>query len=285
MRFNMRIWSPYTIVRFLKYQVRRPNDYILATMQSAGTHYLRFMLAKALVDYYELDYEFKSIHPIEIVPGFSLDAPHYFRYNDRHDIPRIQHTHLPYKFPFSAFFRNKKAILLIRDLRDALASHYRKYLRASGENISFLEFLQDKYGRIRRESVAGTLAQRVEFLNTWGKFHEFRPDRVLVVKYEELRQKPVAVLRQVLEFIGIEDVNDEFLETVVAFSSINNMRRIGQAAYETGATGKRNKQEALSVYKGIVGGFEELFDSETREYFLSFVNHHLKYSFGYRYWQ
>lgn len=269
---------------FLLYQWNRPEDYILATLQSAGTHWLRFMIAKALVDYFNLDYEFKSIHPIEIVPGFSLNAPSQFLYNHRHEIPRVQHTHLPCKLPWSILFRGKKVILLIRDLRDACASHYRKALRQTSPVISemtFLEFLKDEGGLVRKMSVQGSLAGRVEFLNTWGRIHAEFPERVLVVKYENLRADPCSELKKVLHFLGLEPITDGFIEKVVEFSSIENMKLIGKRAIETG-TGK-GTQELMAINKGSVGQFKDLWAPEVEEHFREYVSCHLKYDFGYSY--
>jgi len=272
------------IFAFLLYQWNRPNDYIFATMQSSGTHWLRFMIAKAFVDYFKLNYAFRSIHPVGIVPGFSLNAPSQFLYNRQHEIPRVQHTHFPYKLPWSILFRGKKVILLIRDLRDACVSHYRKGLRQGSLGISkasFLEFLKDPRGDIRKTSVQGSLAGRVEFLNSWGKVHAQYPERVLVVKYEDLRKNPARELGRVLRFLGLTSVDEEFVRTVVEFCSIENMRRIGRRALEAG-TG-RGSQEILAVNKGVVGQFKDLWTPEVDAYFRTYIARHLRYDFGYSY--
>lgn len=253
-------------------------------MQSSGTHWLRFMIAKAIVDFFDLDYVFKSIHPVEVVPGFSLNAPSQFLYNHRHEIPRVQHTHLPYKFPWSVLFHGKKVVLLIRDLRDACASHYRKALRQVSpviSKMSFLEFLKDENGALRHMSVQGSLSGRVEFLNTWGRVQARFPERVLVVKYENLRANPEQELKKVLHFLGLEPLDNGFIEKIIEFASIENMKLIGQRAIETG-TGKGSK-EIMAVNKGLVGQFRELWTPEVEAYFRAYISRHLKYDFGYSY--
>ena len=273
---------PYTTSKWLAGQYRRPNDYLLATMQSSGTHWVRFLIAKAIVDHFDLDYEFENIHPFEIVPGFSLDPENRFSYNECPEIPRVQHTHLPYQFPYTVIFHNKPVIVLIRDLRDALISHYRK-LVAGGDSRTFVDFLVDPDDEIKRRSVAGTLSGRVRFLNTWGAYIE-RGGRVLVIRYEELKKKTLPTLANVLSFLGIEEVSNPFLEGVVDFCSLTNMKRIGEQAAKRGTYRKGKAQELLSVNKGGVGYYhEEGFEPNAEAYFTAYVRQHLLHRFGYRY--
>ncbi len=275
--------QPVRVLRFLHYQILHDNDFILATMQSAGTHWLRFMIAKAIVNFFDLDYQFKNIHPISVVPGFSLKAPSQFIYQQRSEIPRVQQTHFRYVFPWSIFFRCKRSIVLVRDLRDALASHYRKALRQGQPEIlamSFLEFLMDEQGIVRKTSVQGSLGGRVEFLNSWGTAHAKRPTKVLVIRYEDLMVDPSCVLKQVMNFLGIE-VDDLFVERVVEFSSLENMKLLGEKAMKSGEG--KGMQEIMAVNKGVVGSFRELWVPEVEEYFQNYISRHLRYDFGYHY--
>lgn len=125
----------------LGYQVLQDNDYLLATLQHSGTHWLKFMIAKAIVDYYELDYEFEGIQSEGIIQHLSYDRK--FLYNDLNQVPRVQHTHQPYKSYWMPLLWNKKIILLIRDLRDALVSHYEKHEHHLPHQ-SFSSFLREE---------------------------------------------------------------------------------------------------------------------------------------------
>ncbi len=163
-------------------------------MQFSGTHWLKFMLAKALVDYFNLPYEFKHIKPREIIPTFR-NPQERFIYNDRLDIPRIQQGHLPYCFPYNLFFKNKKVIFLTRDLRDALVSPYSKI---KNPQFTFSEFLRDQKGKINNAAY-GTLKDKVFFLNSWYK-NKHKVKDFILVKYEDLKNNPQKELAKILFF-------------------------------------------------------------------------------------
>lgn len=261
--------SPFRLYRWWGYQVSRkePHDAILVTLNGAGTHWMRTMLSKALVDLYDLDDEIVSIHQPDLLPTF-LNKDHRFKYNHDLNIPRIQQSHSFY----SPLFKGKKVVLLIRDLRDTLVSHYKVLQTTKDLDVSFSMFLKGEGFDSKKHH---TLKTRIEFLNVWGRSLQ-HTDLHQIVKFEDLKADTKGNLQQVIEFIGMPDTTDEQLASIVDFASIDNMRTMEQRNPHKKLKGKMEK-----VRKGKSGGYKEYFNEGDKDYFLETVENNLKHDFGY----
>lgn len=188
------------------------------------------------------------------------------------DIPRIFFTHDNYLKDFTGnadskrdYYR-KKVVLLVRDPRDVVVSQYfqwkyrmrpwKKRLNqypADGADINEYQFAMNQN--------AG-LPKIVDFFNLWateaGKF-----DRLLVVRYEDMRRDTARVLGQILEFIGTP-ASPEEAQDVVEFSSMENMKKMEQKRtfWLSGSRmvpGDRKNPDSYKVRRGKVGGFSDYF--------------------------
>ncbi len=262
---------PFSVWHWWKYQKSRPmeRDVLLITLPSAGTHWVRTMLARALIESFDLPEQITTIRQPEIIPPF-LDKTARFKYNTDCAIPRIQHSHAAY----SSLFGRRRVLLLVRDLRDALVSHYKIYSRAIDANISFSDFLQ---GHIKEKSTQHNIETRIEFLNSWWDHRQLFPD-FKVVCFEEMKAKPRETLQQCLEFAGIPSLAAEKLEEVLDFCSIENMRKM-EEAYPN----PRFKGLLAKIGQGKTGGYNEYFSTADRDWFLRRVNEGLQHNFGYNY--
>ena len=253
---------------------RKKYDVVLVTMQRSGTHWLRMLIAKALVDYFDIEYDFHDFEVSDIVPLFRA------RKNTGHELLRkesirIRFGHIPYAVRFRPFLKNKKIILLIRDLRDALTSHYVNAVRRGAfkkNQIPFSLFLRDQKGVIH-PGVLSTLSDNIEFLNSWGRYAATHSNNVLIVRYKELHEQTAEQLKDILTLFGIHDVDDMFLKNVIDFCSLENMKQIEE---------KSGHKEKV-IHKGIVGGWKKQFAPYDVEYFNNAIHHSLRYPFEYTY--
>src|SRR5206468_11025721 len=110
-------------------------------------------------------------------------------------------------------------------------------------------------------------------------------DNILLLRYEALRRDTAGQLRLILNFIG-EQPSDQELEEVVAFASIENMRKLeeGKAFWRSGSVlkpGERGNVDSYKVRRGKVGGFRDYFnDAEVAE-IEQYVRERLDPIFGY----
>lgn len=151
---------PTRFVDWAFYQLSRGNDVYLSTLPSSGTHWLRFIIAKGLVDAYDLDYTFTGIRPHDVVPPFR-NKDERFAFNKQTHVPRVQHTHKSY----SILFKRERVIILVRDLWDTMVSSYDTYSERIDPSIIFSEFLRADGVNKKRHR---TLERRIEFLNRWA---------------------------------------------------------------------------------------------------------------------
>jgi len=115
----------------------------------------------------------------------------------------------------------KKAVYLIRDGRDAFISSYHYHVTRNGVDMSLEHFYElyraDVYGHTWHHHVHNWLTLGQE--NLQDNFH--------LVRFEELKEKPNAVIKSICDFMQIE-VADTALADAIAKASIENARKIEQ---------------------------------------------------------
>lgn len=212
LRNPLRVWN------WLQYQNSRPaeSDTLLITLNSAGTHWVRTMLAQALIEAFQLEDRITTIQQPDIIPTFS-DKTARFKYNDNSAIPRIQHAHAAY----SPLFGKRRVLLLVRDLRDAIVSHHKIHTRAANPDISFSDFLRGNGVRRKRHH---TLQTRISFLNSWWSHREHFP-AFETLRFEDMKAHPQETLARAMRFAGIPNLSPEKLAGVLDFCSIENMKK------------------------------------------------------------
>lgn len=184
-------------------------------MHQSGTHWLKFMLANALSHQYGTpppEYD----HANDIIGG-PKDPPRYPqlpRLISSHSIPhpllRSRAVHRMLELP--------PYVLLIRDIRATLVSNFAKW--HDTYRIDFSEYLLgDPHGRRFNSDVWWAL----RFLNAWGAVRSRKPERVAVVRYEDLARDPAGQLSQVAAAFDLE-LSAQAVEHGVAVSSKAHMQ-------------------------------------------------------------
>ena len=240
-------------------------------MPSSGTYWLRLMLTKILKDQYSLDFKIESINVGGIIPTHR-SKPSRFLYNSRLEIPRIQHSHSMYS---RFFYKKKKVVLLVRDLRDAIASHYRVHKVHHDYPGSFGDFLR---GIGVDSSRHYTLEKRIDFLNSWYENKKHLSD-FIVIRYEDLKENTSEELSRVLSFMGFEFEEDsKLVEDAVSFASLKNMHGMEARNPLDQYNGKVRK-----INTGASGGYVDLFTESDILFFDQVIKDKLKVNFGYSY--
>jgi hypothetical protein len=172
-------------------------DGFLVSGHNSGTHWLRFMLSAAIANHLGLP-------PPEHSSGPASDA---FIGHARHprrfaQAPRIGSSHhLPSRLVAAlgrlGLLRIPPVVVLVRNIPDALTSYFLKWREAKA-----LGGLSDYVARA--PSAQGVdVWWFIRFFNRWGLLRRAFPDRVLVVRYEDLQAEPAVWVRRIWAHWGL----------------------------------------------------------------------------------
>lgn len=184
--------------RFHLLHYGRRVDGFLVSGHNCGTHWLRFMLSAAIAHRLGLPRPERSSGPAS--GDYIAHARHPRRFAQA---PRIGSSHhMPSRLVAALglldLYRPPPVVLLVRNIPDAVTSYFCKWGAQKA-----LGGLGDYVGR-------GPLRQGVDlwwfirFFNRWGLLRRVFPDRVLVVRYEDLQAEPHVWVRRIWSHWGVE---------------------------------------------------------------------------------
>ena len=234
-------------------------DWVLMSWGKSGRTWLRVMLSRA--------YQLKG----------NLDAKELLDFDNlrRRDpqLPAVFFTHNNYLRDYTgnqyskSHFQGKRIVLLVRDPRDVAVSQFfqwqfrmrpnKKFINdypPHGADITAWDFVLDKDAGVPRI---------VDYFNGWAEAIPELKD-VLVVRYEDMRSDPAAVLARILDFTGTE-VTPEQVQEAVDFAAYENMKKMEQDSFFKGSgarvkPGDKDNPQSFKVRKAKVGGYRDHFD-------------------------
>jgi hypothetical protein len=237
------------------------TDHVLMSWGKSGRTWLRVMLSR----FYQVAYG--------IPEGRMLEFDNLHRTDPR--IPSLFFTHGNYLRDYTGNwttkqeFYDKKILMLVRDPRDVAVSQYfqwqyrmrpvKKLLNdypPHGAEVPLFDFVMDQD--------AG-LPKVIEFFEIW-QLELPKVRAALVVRYEDMRADPGAVLGRVLDFLGTPGTDAQIAEAV-AYASYDNMKRLEQdkVFWLSGsrlAAGDPANPQSYKVRRAKVGGWRDDFTEE-----------------------
>ena len=261
------------------YRLRRA-DYVVVSYGKSGRTWLRVMLSR----FYQLRYglpertllSFDNLHRKNAaVPVLHITHDNYLRDYTGSGTARTDYLGRP-------------VVLLVRHPADTAVSQYfqwryrmakrKKLLNGypqHGLDISLADFV------LRHP--AG-MKKTMQFLNEWAAALP-QLDRVLMVRYEDMRAAPSAELRRVLAFMGSAPTDLE-IGQVVAYASFENMRdlekrRTFRASGSTMAAADKDNPDSYKVRRAKVGGYRDYFDDDQVAQIEGCIRDRLDRVFGY----
>lgn len=256
-------------------------DVAVVSFGKSGRTWLRVMISR----YYQL------VHgiPERTLLGFD----NYHRRNSR--IPKILFTHDNYikdymgEHDSKASFYGKKVVLLVRNPKDIAVSQYFQWqhrMRPTkkklnqypphGADVSAYDFVMDPN--------CG-LPEIIAYLNLWAREAE-RVERLLIVRYEDMRSDPNETLGRVMEFIDDDSADASAVDGAVLYSSVKNMRKLEEKnvfwlAGGRMKPGKKGDPNTYKVRRAKVGGYKDYFSDAERAEIDELVSHDLSPTYGY----
>lgn len=185
-------WGNFTILR------HRSFDGMLCTSKNSGTHWVKYMLAIALAETYDIaPPEYFSEDAVRPYIGWTKDMPLH------PELPRLAFSHtIPHQLANWAWARALVGlppyVLLVRHPMSILSSHFAKW--QWDIKVDWLTYLQ---GEPTGKQYRCDLFWLARFWNRWGEWLAQDPGRIHLVHYEDVCQTPRESLQAIATHWGI----------------------------------------------------------------------------------
>ncbi|XP_059312344.1 cytosolic sulfotransferase 14 [Lycium ferocissimum] len=244
------------------------SDLILASIPKSGTTWLK-ALTFAIVNRNKFSVQPKNLHhplltqnPHELVPF--LEYKLYADCNRLPDLsllssPRLVATHVPFvALPDSVNTTNCKIVYICRNPFDTFVSIWHYLGKIRPESLGPLPFEEafDLYCR----GVIGFGPYWDHMLGYWKESLE-RPDKVLFLKYEDMKVDMCGQLKKLAEFLGFAFTEEEekggMIEDISSLCSFQNMKDLQVNKKGKGAIS--NYENSDLFRKGEIGDWVNYF--------------------------
>lgn len=264
-----------------EYRKLQLADWVLMSWGKSGRTWFRVMVSR----FYQLKHGLPRRHLLE------FDNLH----KENPAIPSVLFSHNNYMRDYLEdwdtlnHFRGKKVVMLVRDPRDVAVSQFFQWkyrmrphkmllnqYPAQDEAVTTFEFVTNP---------ACGVPKIVDCFNGWATALPELKD-ILIIRYEDLRVDPAAVMQQVLDFVGTPGTREQ-IEQSVEFASYDNMKKLEEKRvfWASGArvtAGDRKNPNSYKVRRGKVGGYRDYFEDRQVELIDKLVEQELDPVFGYQ---
>jgi hypothetical protein len=245
----------------LKY---RHYEGYFASMHQSGNHWLRHILAMVLAEHFHLP---EPTHLADMLLVGEPKCPTQY-----HGVPRLVFSHkicspLVHNFLTERFVSFPRYVVMVRDLRSMLVSHYERF--KDEYRVPFSDFLR---GDVSGHRFDCDIWDSIRFLNSWGRVVNRQPGTTFVLRFEDLKADPVAQTRRIWDFLKLPTIDRAIFERAVKASTKDRMHSKEGAAGKKGTVVRRQDHDPLADY-----------GPEDREFFLEVCLRYLNHDFGYDY--
>jgi hypothetical protein len=231
------------------------TDTYIISYPKAGRTWLRVMIGKALCDHYGLPERF-LLNTYRLTANTCLPRTQF-----SHDFSSIRYGyHFQQLKPSKAYYRDKRVLLLFRNVKDLAVSNYFQAAKRQGKFIgSVSEFIRsDQFG----------VRKIVTFYNDWHG-NQNAPKEFMLTRYEDLYREPFGELSKIVRFLRFNDLNESNLKSAIEYADFEKMQKREQAGkFESKSLlpGDVRDQDSYKVRKGGVGKYSEYLSAEDIEY-------------------
>ena len=239
-------------------------DGFLITGKNSGTHWLKFMLSRAIARQF-------NVAPPSHSSGREADRLiGHPKWRRPANVPWIGSSHTIPSIAFAwawliHLLPHPPVVVLVRDIEAAMLSNYCKWRGRYGGSIA--EYVRgDPTGR----RYVADLWWYMHFFNRWGDIARAQPGHVLVVRYEDLLAMPEACLRRIAAHYGIE-LGDQAIAEALRYVGRDSIRA------------QLDPSDADAVVPPGYIRNQVVFTPADAAFVHAAVHRHLRWDFGYGY--
>lgn len=242
----------------------RDYDGYFASMHQSGNHWMRHLLGTVI----SLQHGYPApqhLADMRLIgePRCPTQIP---------GIPRLVFSHkicspLVHSAASRAVVRFPRYVVMVRDLRTMLVSHFERFKHRY--QVSFSEYLR---GDVTGRRFDCDLWDSIRFLNAWGRVCKRMPNQTLVLRFEDLRADAVGQAIRVWDFLDLPSVDRSVFEEAAAASTKDKLRTKEEFSRKQGTVIRPDGGDPLMQYS-----------PKDRVFFMDACDRYLQQSFGYDY--
>jgi hypothetical protein len=264
-----------------EYRKLQEADWVLMSWGKSGRTWFRVMLSH----FYKVKFGLPDNRMLEFDNFHKLDSR----------IPRVLFSHNNYMRDYLQnwdnlnHFQGKKVVLLVRDPRDVAVSQYFQWRYRMLPRKKLLNDYPPHGAEVDTFNFACNpncgIPRIVEYFNGWADAMAMMGDNLLLIRYEDMRKDPHAVMKQVFEFTGTPG-DDSQVDAAVQYAAYDNMKKLEekksiQSSGQRVKPGDKSNPDSFKVRRGKVGGYRDYFDDEQLTRIDAMVEEHLNPVYGY----
>ncbi|KAJ0515841.1 putative Sulfotransferase domain, P-loop containing nucleoside triphosphate hydrolase [Helianthus annuus] len=245
----------------------QPTDIFLASFMKSGTTWLKALVFSTLNrDRYTFSNHHLHNHsPHSLIPVIDAESYHITDFTNL-SAPRLFSTHYPLPL-LPACMSCAKLVYVCRDPKDVLVSKWIFMSKLRSKDLPPLSFDEAFELFCVGASEYGPFWEHV--LSYWRASLE-HPDKILFLRYEEMKKEPEMVVRKLAAFLGkavtVEEEEKGVVREIVKLCSFENLSNL-----EVNKTGVEKFGKVLDVEKrdffrkGVIGDWKNYLSDEMKE--------------------
>jgi hypothetical protein len=270
-----RIWASHRYRTWRESRDAAACDIMVLSRAKSGRTWLRAMLSRLYQQHYGLDeaqlIEFDNFHAQNSsVPKIYFTHGHYLR--ERFETPAWKRG-----------FASKRLLFLVRHPCDVAVSEFFQSTRRAAQHKVELHGV-DRDQSMREFVMRGPvgLPTIIDYLNHWAPIVS-NLENAMVIRYEDIRSTPVALLCSIVEFVGAPFSKEE-VEEAVKFAEFENLKELERVNFfKNSRLSPRDPADpdSFKVRRGVVGGYRDYFTEPEIEEMEALVGAELSPIYGY----
>ncbi len=227
-----------------------------------GITWLRLMLCQIFIKHYNLPEDKPTVLLNELTSNYPIlpkiiqthgDSALVDEKGNRSNAERL------FQYGGRLSYRRNKVLLLVRDPRDVIVSHYYQVTQRTDKPLevgSLSQFVRHPLYGFQRI---------IRFYQIWSWNRWIMKD-FLIVRYEDLMNHGSATLAKILDFIKVTDVDKELINKVYCLSQSENMRKLEKQNQVEGMRVFGSDTNFLKVRKAKIGSYKDELSDEDIQY-------------------